>query len=69
MPPRSQRALELLSDDLHRFQLMVRDLGGVVAKTGSGEYGAATLNLAAAGAGLMAGLPERQQVWMSGSGS
>src|SRR5215472_12838041 len=25
------------------FQLMVRDLGGVVAKTGTGEYGAAAL--------------------------
>src|SRR5215469_2133795 len=55
------------------FQLMVRDLGGMVAKTGSGEYGAATLHLTpggtslgpAAGGGLMAGLPERQQVWMS----
>jgi GMP synthase (glutamine-hydrolysing) len=52
------------------FQLMVRDLGGVVAKTASGEYGAATLNLSAASAdvgdrGLMADLPQRQQVWMS----
>ena len=28
------------------FQLMVRDLGGVVAKTGSGEYGATTLRRA-----------------------
>jgi signal transduction histidine kinase len=26
LPTRSQRALQLLSDDLHRFQLMVRDL-------------------------------------------
>jgi GMP synthase (glutamine-hydrolysing) len=52
------------------FQLMVRDLGGQVAKTASGEYGAATLRLSgpgtdAADGGLMAGLPERQQVWMS----
>jgi len=51
------------------FQLMVRDLGGVVAKTASGEYGAATLELsepsADAGGGLLAGLPARQQVWMS----
>jgi GMP synthase (glutamine-hydrolysing) len=52
------------------FQLMVRDLGGVVAKTASGEYGAATMRLAARPAGtnggsLMSGLPERQQVWMS----
>ncbi len=29
------------------FQLMVRDLGGVVARTGSGEYGATALRLAA----------------------
>src|SRR5215472_18430572 len=29
------------------FQLMVRDLGGEVAKTASGEYGAATLQLSA----------------------
>ncbi len=52
------------------FQLMVRDLGGIVAKTSSGEYGAATLELAprttgAADSGLMTGLPEQQQVWMS----
>ena len=52
------------------FQLMVRDLGGVVAKTASGEYGAATLQLSepaadAADGGLMVGLPGRQQVWMS----
>jgi GMP synthase (glutamine-hydrolysing) len=51
------------------FQLMVRDLGGVVAKTASGEYGAATLELsepqADAEGGLLAGLPARQQVWMS----
>ncbi len=31
------------------FQLMVRDLGGVVARTGAGEYGAAELTLASAG--------------------
>src|SRR5215469_7492513 len=47
------------------FQLMVRDLGGVVAKTASGEYGAATLRLSPASAdaadrGIMAGTPERQ---------
>jgi GMP synthase (glutamine-hydrolysing) len=53
------------------FQLMVRDLGGEVARTGAGEYGAATLSAgAAAGDGsgsgvLLAGLPESQQVWMS----
>ncbi len=60
-------------DICYGFQLMVADLGGVVARTGSGEYGAATMRLAVGAAeagtgsdaGLMAGLPERQQVWMS----
>ena len=49
------------------FQLMVRDLGGEVARTGSGEYGAAVLRRAGAATGgvLLAGLPGSQQVWMS----
>jgi GMP synthase (glutamine-hydrolysing) len=54
------------------FQLMVSELGGVVARTGSGEYGAATLDLASGAtqasdpAGvLLHDLPQRQQVWMS----
>ena len=54
------------------FQLMVSELGGVVARTGSGEYGAATLDLvsgatqASGQAGvLLHDLPQRQQVWMS----
>ncbi len=54
------------------FQLMVQELGGVVAKTGSGEYGATTLDVAlgsagASGAGgaMLNGLPGSQQVWMS----
>ncbi len=54
------------------FQLMVRDLGGEVARTGTGEYGAAALALAAGAGGtgpvggvLLGGLPESQQVWMS----
>ncbi len=52
------------------FQLMVRDLGGTVARTGAGEYGAATLGLTAPdGAAehgvLLRGLPGTQQVWMS----
>jgi GMP synthase (glutamine-hydrolysing) len=51
------------------FQLMVRDLGGEVARTGAGEYGAATLTSADSadeGSGvLLAGLPAAQQVWMS----
>src|SRR5579875_1725409 len=59
------------------FQLMVRDLGGVVARTGAGEYGAAELTLASAGqpgpavprsgesGTVLGGLPARQRVWMS----
>ncbi len=55
------------------FQLMVRDLGGEVARTGSGEYGAATLELAASasaaagtvGETMLHGLPPQQRVWMS----
>jgi len=61
------------------FQLMVAGLGGVVAHTGAGEYGATRLDLLPVppgGAGpadalpglgglLLGGLPEQQQVWMS----
>jgi len=47
------------------FQLMVRDLGGEVARTGAGEYGAATLRNGETGSVLLRGLPESQQVWMS----
>jgi GMP synthase (glutamine-hydrolysing) len=47
------------------FQLMVRDLGGEVARTGAGEYGAATLHNGESGSILLRGLPESQQVWMS----
>jgi GMP synthase (glutamine-hydrolysing) len=55
------------------FQLMVSGLGGSVAHTGTGEYGATTLELlpdpadpaAPAGGVLLSGLPGRQQVWMS----
>ncbi len=56
------------------FQLMVAGLGGVVAHTGSGEYGATQLGLLPAAAGdgrerpggqLLAVLSERQPVWMS----
>jgi GMP synthase (glutamine-hydrolysing) len=45
------------------FQLMVAGLGGTVARTGGGEYGATTLS-GAAGV-LLGGLPASQQVWMS----
>ena len=48
------------------FQLMVARLGGTVACTGGGEYGATMLDLAADADGvLLGGLPARQQVWMS----
>jgi len=53
------------------FQLMVAGLGGVVERTGGGEYGAATLEVMPAdgqgqgGGVLLGGLPARQQVWMS----
>jgi GMP synthase (glutamine-hydrolysing) len=53
------------------FQLMVASLGGMVERTGGGEYGAATLEVMAAdgpgqgGGVLLGGLPARQQVWMS----
>ncbi len=49
------------------FQLLVRDLGGEVARTGTGEYGAAALRRTGSGPDgvLLAGLPEAQQVWMS----
>src|SRR5580704_2491787 len=47
------------------FQLMVRDLGGEVSHTGSGEYGATALHLAEDPGVLLEGLPSHQQVWMS----
>jgi GMP synthase (glutamine-hydrolysing) len=47
------------------FQLMVRDLGGEVSRTGSGEYGATQLQVADEGGVLLDGLPSVQQVWMS----
>src|SRR5215472_13643018 len=47
------------------FQLMVRDLGGDVRHTGTGEYGATDLSTADAAGVLLAGLPQQQRVWMS----
>jgi GMP synthase (glutamine-hydrolysing) len=45
------------------FQLMVDELGGTVARTGTAEYGATTLdNL---GGRLLAGTPGQQRVWLS----
>jgi GMP synthase (glutamine-hydrolysing) len=46
------------------FQLMARALGGTVAKTGLREYGGTPLSVIASGT-IFAGLPERQDVWMS----
>jgi len=52
------------------FQLMVQALGGTVRRTGAAEYGATTLDALdepceVPAAGLLAGLPGRQRVWMS----
>jgi GMP synthase (glutamine-hydrolysing) len=63
------------------FQLMVSGLGGSVAHTGAGEYGATAMDLlpppgaatggpdadaaTQPGGTLLSGLPQRQQVWMS----
>ena len=63
------------------FQLMVSGLGGSVAHTGAGEYGATAMDLlpppgaatggpdadaaTLPGGTLLSGLPQRQQVWMS----
>jgi GMP synthase (glutamine-hydrolysing) len=46
------------------FQLMAIGLGGTVTRTPAGEYGGTTLQVCAEGV-LFAGLPGRQQVWMS----
>jgi GMP synthase (glutamine-hydrolysing) len=47
------------------FQLMVRDLGGDVRHTGTGEYGATELRTADTAGVLLGGLPRQQRVWMS----
>ncbi len=46
------------------FQSMARALGGTVARTGTSEYGGTELTVRADST-LLAGLPERQSVWMS----
>src|SRR6476659_2538639 len=49
-------------------QLIARDLGGEVAKTGRGEYGRAALEVQGDGGllfGELADLPRAQSVWMS----
>jgi GMP synthase (glutamine-hydrolysing) len=47
------------------FQLMVRDLGGQVLNSGTGEYGATALRATEASGVLLSGLPSEQRVWMS----
>ncbi|WP_292833363.1 glutamine-hydrolyzing GMP synthase [Microbacterium sp.] len=47
------------------FQVMARQLGGVVANTGLREYGATDVVLAGDGGLLLGGQPARQNVWMS----
>jgi GMP synthase (glutamine-hydrolysing) len=46
------------------FQAMTLALGGQVARTGGSEFGRTALTVAEPGS-LLAGLPARQQVWMS----
>jgi len=46
-------------------QLIARDLGGTVAKTGRGEYGRTELTVASGGVLVGSGQPRSQVVWMS----
>ncbi|GAB3645486.1 glutamine-hydrolyzing GMP synthase [Glycomyces tarimensis] len=46
------------------FQAMAQSLGGTVTKTGTSEYGGTELSVTCESK-LLAGLPERQSVWMS----
>lgn len=46
------------------FQAMAQALGGVVAQTGLSEFGRTPVNVGSPGA-LLAGLPDRLNVWMS----
>jgi GMP synthase (glutamine-hydrolysing) len=47
------------------FQAMAQALGGAVAHTGQREFGGTPLNLTDDGGTLLAGVPTRQNVWMS----
>ncbi|HWL60510.1 MAG TPA: glutamine-hydrolyzing GMP synthase [Microbacteriaceae bacterium] len=47
------------------FQVMARQLGGEVAKTGLREYGATPIRLEGDGGVLLAGQPDTQTTWMS----
>ena len=49
------------------FQVMSRALGGTVGKTGNREFGATSATLQAGGGIILAGQPEKQNVWMSHS--
>ncbi len=72
-PPAAQGSPRLLEAGVpvlgicYGFQLMAAELGGTVARTGTGEYGGTVLEVNGEGAlgGLFAGFPTRQQVWMS----
>ncbi|MDQ6697475.1 MAG: glutamine-hydrolyzing GMP synthase [Actinomycetota bacterium] len=46
-------------------QLVAQQLGGVVARTGRGEYGRTDLEIVAPGVLFRGGQPSHQQVWMS----
>jgi GMP synthase (glutamine-hydrolysing) len=46
-------------------QLVARDLGGEVSRTGKGEYGRTDLEIVAPGVLFAGGQPTHQQVWMS----
>jgi GMP synthase (glutamine-hydrolysing) len=46
-------------------QLVARDLGGEVARTGRGEYGRTDLEVVSSGVLFGGGQPTHQQVWMS----
>jgi hypothetical protein len=51
------------------FQLMVRDLGGEVARTGAGEYGAAALELAGPAAAAAGRAPRQPGLTGPGAGA
>ncbi|HEV2452396.1 MAG TPA: glutamine-hydrolyzing GMP synthase [Streptosporangiaceae bacterium] len=64
-PPGLLRAGVPLLGICYGFQLMVAGLGGEVARTAAGEYGATDLDVLSGGGRLLSGLPGRQRVWMS----
>ena len=47
------------------FQVMARQLGGTVAKTGLREYGATDMTVQGGGGNLLGDQPSEQTVWMS----